>query len=402
MPKILFVLGGPLEVGGAERQLLQLCGGLIARGFDVVVLCLAGRGSLAADFERMGARVETTALTCGTSGLRKLRRFAAGWWAVTSLMRRWRPDVVHFFLPRAYAVGGLAALPFRRSLRVMSRRGMNRYLDGRPIARLNERFLHGRMQVLLANSLRVANELIGEGSPASRVGLIYNGVDLQAFSNLPDSRVARARLGLAAKPLILVKVANLWEYKGHADLLRALAGADLGNEWLLLLVGRDEGSAAGLMDLTRALSLDGRVQFLGVSKEVPVILAAADIGISASHEEGFSNSVIEYLAAGLSVVASDVGGNSEAVGQAGLLYRAGDVSALRGALEILSDRVLRKKLSGVARRQAGQFSLERCVGTYAGLYRSLLDGDGLPPEVGLSSVRSAATATDGADTSEGI
>lgn len=279
----------------------------------------------------------------------------------------------------------------------MSRRGMNRYLKGRPITRWQERFLHRRMQAILANSRRVADELLDEGAPADRLGMIYNGIELDRFAGLPPQRDARRRFQLPQDALILIKVANLWEYKGHADLIEALAGADLGRDWLLLLVGRDEGAEDALLAQIRARDIDSRVRFMGATDQVPGLLAAADIGISVSHEEGFSNAVVEYLAAGLPVVATDVGGSREAVADAGLIVSAGDPGAIRQAITALADEDRRSDLVALARKRAASFDMKVCVDTYEALYRDLIQGKGVPPIVGYRPADAPLSAQPGAD-----
>ncbi|MCB1800856.1 MAG: glycosyltransferase [Gammaproteobacteria bacterium] len=394
MARVLFVLGGALDVGGAENQLILVSRALLARGFEVSILCLWRRGSQADALEREGVTVHALARGLGhmRGPLAKLSRLVGGLLTTWRRVRRDRPDIVHFVLPHAYLVGGIGALAAGAHRCVMGRRGMNRYLRGRPLTRWIEQLLHRRMAALLANSCRVAQELIDEGAPQSKVGLIYNGIADERFTDLPSRAQARATLGLPDAGLVLVKVANLWSYKGHADLLDALAAASFGEQWRLLLVGREQGAGAALRKRVSNLGLSGNVLFLGESERVPLILAASDIAVCASHEEGFSNAVLEYLAAGLPSVVTDVGGNREAVGNAGLVVPAGDVDAMRQALESLTGEAQRKALGGLALQRASTFSMQRCIDAHETLYRNLLDTGDLP--VSLRAVRLCTTDTD--------
>lgn len=380
MPKVLYVLGGALDVGGAENQLIVVSRALLARGFEVSVLCLWRRGSQADALQRDGVTVHALPHRLGhmRGPLAKLARFIGGLITTRRCLRAECPDIVHFVLPHAYLVGGLSALASGARCYVMGRRGMNRYLQGRPLTRWVEHQLHRRMTALMGNSCRVAQELMDEGAPPTRVGLIYNGVSDERFAELPSRAQARVALGLPVQGLVLVKVANLWSYKGHADLIDALADAAIDDDWQLLLVGREQGAGPALRQQINRLGLSGHIVFMGESERVPLILAAADIGVCTSHEEGFSNAVLEYLAAGLPSVVSDVGGNREAVGDAGLVVAAGDSQAIRQAIETLTDRSRRDLLADLARARAEIFSMRHCIAAHETLYRGLLDTGSLP------------------------
>lgn len=379
-PSILYVLSGALDVGGAERQLMALAPALVGRGFDVEVLCLWKRGSMADELEVRGVPVSAIPPVIGAmrGPFAKLARLVSGWLTVRRAIHRMSPDIVHFVLPHAYVVGGFAALLSSGPRRVASRRGLNRYLEGRPLARWQEAFLHKHMDALLGNSRAVALELVDEGAPQDKVGLIYNGL-VPVSDGIPSTREEMRRaLGICPDVLLLVKVANLWHYKGHADLLDALGRVDFAQDWRLLLVGRDEGTQAGLQEQAQRLGLADKVIFLGSREDVPALLSACDIGISASHEEGFSNAVLEYLAAGLATVVTDVGGNAEAVGEAGEVVQAGDAAAMAAALQRLADRSDRSRLAQLARQRAALFDMDGCIDRHVQLYRSLLAGEGLP------------------------
>lgn len=265
----------------------------------------------------------------------------------------------------------------------MSRRSRNHYQLRHPVAAWVERRLHRRMDALLGNSRAVVQDLLDEGAPPERVRLIYNGIDPGRFATgearVARRRAVRAELGLHDDDLVLTCVANLFPYKGHADLLAAMAmlGGDRSTRPTLLLVGRDAGARAALEAQSAQLGLTAKVRFLGERGDVPNLLAASDIGVLASHEEGFSNAVIEGMAAGLPMVVSDVGGNAEAVtdGECGLVVPAHEPAALANALALLVDDPGRRcAMSEAARhRVAAAFSLDACVAAYETLYEELWD-----------------------------
>jgi glycosyltransferase involved in cell wall biosynthesis len=234
------------------------------------------------------------------------------------------------------------------------------------------------MRALLGNSRAVVAQLLAEGAPPDRVGLIYNGVDLAPFAALPPRETLRARAGLGPDTLVMTVVANLHPYKGHGDLLEGLAtvAGALPAPWRLLCAGRDTGIGAGLGARARELGLGASVEWLGERADVHGLLAASDLGVLPSHQEGFSNSVLEGMAAGLPMVVTAVGGNLEAVedGVSGVIVPPRDSRALGTAiLDLARDPERRRRLGEAARQRATRvFSQEACVARYARLYTALI------------------------------
>ena len=110
----------------------------------------------------------------------------------------------------------------------------------------------------------------------------------------------------------LIYVANLISYKGHEDLIQAFAMIPH-TQIKLFLVGEDRGIQNKLQALAREKNILDHIIFLGLRHDVSLLLQSMDMGIMASHEEGFSNALLEKLEAGLPVVATNVGGNQEAL-----------------------------------------------------------------------------------------
>jgi len=144
-------------------------------------------------------------------------------------------------------------------------------------------------------------------------------------------------------------------------------------------VGRDDGIGSKLKKKIRDLGIDEHVRFLGQRRDVPELLQVSDIGLLCSHEEGFSNALLEYMAAGLPVVATNVGGNAEAVidGVTGLLVPAKNPDALaRAILRLVHDPAARQGMGTAGRTRVQQnFSLETCLNGYEVLYQSIMDND---------------------------
>ena len=387
-----------LDTGGAERHLSAVAPALAARGWPVTIYCTNRLGVfaekvIAGGVEVVGPPVERR------SGPQRLDRrllgvaLAAG--GLYRVLRRKQPRIVHFFLPEPYIVGAPSAILLRVPVRIMSRRGRNHYQEHWPGAVAIERSLHRRMTAVLANSRIVAEDLVAEGCDPDRVGLIYNGVGVEGLGRPVDRAAVLRPLGIDPAGLVMIVVASLIGYKGHREVLQALAMAagDLPRDWSLVCVGRDEGEGASIRQQARELGIERNVRLLGARTDIPELLGAADISILASHEEGFSNAIIEAMAAGLPLVVSDVGGNAEAVmdGVTGLVVPPRDPASLSSAIRrLVTDPQLRARMGAAGRdRVATRFTLDACVDRYETLYRGLASGKGVGE---LPDVAFAATA----------
>lgn len=394
---ILYVIGD-LELGGAERHLVQTLPRLLNRGFRPKVYVLTRKGRLAPQLEAAGVEVIAPPLADLLRKLPKPLRVAV-MLPVTVSRLSWllvarRPAIVHFFLPEAYLIGGLLSLLFGPSLRVMSRRSLNMYQRRHPYATRLERRLHSRMSAVLGNSRAVLRQLLEEGVEPARAGLIYNGIDLTPYAVVAPREQTRAAAGIAPDTFVLILVANLIPYKGHADLLHALGSirATMPPGWVLLCVGRDDGIGAELRELATRHGISANVRWLGERMDIPALLTAADVGLLSSHEEGFSNVVLEGMAAALPMVVTDVGGNAEAIleGECGLVVEARKPDAMAQAIQLLAgDPALRARLGKAARlRVRSFFSLDSAVDAYTVLYESLLRGAPPPKDESLRIIGS--------------
>ena len=380
-PEILFVVG-TLEVGGTERHLAAIAPALVKRGWSISLYSIAGSGALRAEMQGKGVNVFVPPFEAGHAPrIARLPQLMLAGGDLLKRMRTLKPQIVHFFLPAAYLVGAPAAIFADIPVRIMSRRSLNVYQRGYPFVQRIERRLHRKMTAILGNSRSVVRELSElEGVPANRLGLIYNGIDIARFTDAGTPAATRARLGLGPQTLTLVMVGNLIPYKGHSDLITALglASAKLPHDWRLLVVGRDEGIASALRAQATELRIDDKISFLDVRNDVPEILNACDIGVLCSHQEGFSNAVLEGMAAGLPMIVTNVGGNAEAVldGETGIVVPPRDPEHLAAAIIRLADNPsLRTSFGSAARcRMAEHFALERSIDDYDALYRALLTG----------------------------
>lgn len=369
--KVAYVIGS-LDVGGTEGQLLDLASALDPDRFEPVVLCLAEVAALAKRVSP-AVRVESIPLR----GLRPWRQpltLLARTHRFVQALRQERPDVVHGFLFHGYVLGGLAAWVLGLPVVVASRRSLGHFKRGKPHYALLERVVNPLTDLLIANSESVRDDVIRrEGVPLDKVLVIHNGLDLRRFDVPPHPELQR-ELG-PARPLVAV-VANLIRYKGHRFFLEAWATAL--RQWpsaVALLVG--DGPLRGELEATvRSLGLGRSVRFLGTRHDVPAVLALADLVVHPSLQEGFSNAILEAMAAGRPVVATAVGGNPEAVRheETGLLVPPADSAALARAMgRLLADPATARAFGAAARKRVvAYFELSRMARQYEAVYEQLV------------------------------
>lgn len=377
---------GALDRGGAERHLLRILPALRSDfGWQVSIYCLGSPGELAHEFEEAGINIILPPIQADGSRhmmlYRILRMGLASlklWW----LLLTHRPAIVHFFLPMAYLVGAPVAILAGRRRLVMSRRSLNLYQKMILGSVYAEHFFHNKMSAVLGNSHAVIKELAAEGVSQEKLRLLYNGIDLPAASSSWEDM--RKSLNLDLNSIVFINVSNLIPYKGHADLIAALAAVSsyLPDGWRFLMVGRDDGIGDELKQQAEKFNLTKNVVWLGMRDDVLNLMVAADIGVLCSWEEGFSNSILEGMAAGLPMVVTDVGGNAEAVieGKSGVVVSAHDPVALGKALvSLASDMKLCKRLGSNARERVKEkFQIDGCVKKYNQVYVSLLENKKLP------------------------
>lgn len=319
--------------GGTEHYAVRLAAGLSRRGHAVRLLW----GETVVG-ERAAAMVLPN---------RQLRLRAdadlAGLWVLARELRRFRADAVILTKWREFLLGGLAArlagTPLAVAslgLRVVPRGDVKRRL----IFRLADR--------VVVNAVEIREALLSRPwIPDGKVAVVHNGVDLEAFRPGGDGRGFRARLGVPPEAPLAVAVGNLTPQKDH-DLLARAAARVLASlpEARFVVVG--EGFLRPALEArARQLGLDGRFLLPGFVSDVRPALAAADLLVLSSDNEGMAWALLEALACGLPIVATDVPGARACVepGSNGLIVPPRDEAALADALvTVLADPAGRRAM----------------------------------------------------------
>ncbi len=302
-------------MGGTEKQLLLLASGLKTLGWNCAVFTLQGHGQLYSAFGRHHISVFSGGLKNGDLQKSPWKIIRSTLLMIRAIIR-FKPAIVHAYLPLVTFFGSLCARLCRVPLVVTSRRALGihqeRYFVLKPLDVLANLLSH----LISVNSRAVALDTIRRDRVNPRkIRLIYNGIETDIFNRALQQRdLYRCRLGIMPQTKVIIVVANLIGYKGHTDFLKAVKLLkDKHNNVVVLLVGEDRGIQGSLENEARQLGVFYNIRFLGMRNDIPSLMAASDISVVCSHEEGFSNVLLESMATGLSVVATRVGGNSEAV-----------------------------------------------------------------------------------------
>jgi len=387
--KVAYILPR-LEMGGTEKHVRDLVANLDRRRYAPLVVATSEGGVLEAVFRRL----EVPVYVLGYKGLTRRRkealpRFreaAAFLRNLVRILREERVAIVHAYLPAANVIGALAGRLARTSRVIVSKRGLCRYKKERPILAFLEDVANLAADVVTVNSLAVGRAVReAERFCALKIRLIYNGIDPGAFVPAGDAAASLPSplpggLHLPGDAVRILCVANFFPYKGHGDLVEAAARVvPRFPAAYFLLAGRDSGTREAISARIEARGVGRNVLVIGERDDVPALIRSASFLVHPSHEEGFSNTILEAMVEGKAVVATNVGGIPEAVldGETGLLVPAGDPDTLaEGILSLLHDPEKARTLGEAGRQRVlDRFSLKKMVGETEEMYDRLLQGD---------------------------
>jgi glycosyltransferase involved in cell wall biosynthesis len=318
--RVLFVIG-QLSVGGTELQLLQLARGLNRERFEPMVVCLSGvSASLFPKFHENN--IPTVVLAREEQG--RLRTL----WKLARVIKNFNPAVIH-----AFAYASRAAIPVSK---IFSKPKTIVSIRTQPNWQTNwlDKLINPFADMILTNSQKAATSIDFGHWRNVPVQVIYNGIDLQKFDRDICGDFVK---GTPAGRKVICSVARLHHIKGLNVLLEAFAVLSKSTDGVELWIVGDGPEKKNLEEQAIQLGIDSRVIFWGQQENVSMILREANIGVLSSHCEGLPNVVIEYMAAGLPVVATNVGGLPELVipSKNGFLVTPDNPDELASALMLL-------------------------------------------------------------------
>jgi len=373
MPIRLLHIIPTLDRGGAEKQLALLAAGLPRDEFDVHVCCLTRSGPWEAELQSANVPVHVIGKRRKVDPAAHLR--------LKRFIRELRPDIVHTWLFAANAYGRKAALSAGVKHIVAGERCVDRWKRWPHFA--VDRWLARRTEKIITNSAGVRDFYAAHGIAAEKFAVIANGGPIPLLPG--DDERERLRisiveeLNLPRETKLIAAVGRLWPQKNYKHLMWAMCLLkEIRRDFHLLVFG--EGPHRWRLErYGRQVQILGEhVTLLGERDDVPRLLPAMRCFVNASAYEGQSNSLMEAMAAGLPVVATDIPGNRDLVvpDETGYLVAPGDRADLARWVNVLLDDDERAARFGNAGRQRmrDHFSVEQMVARHVDLYRRLLRG----------------------------
>ncbi|MGA7098031.1 MAG: glycosyltransferase [Acidimicrobiia bacterium] len=361
--RILVLIKG-LGIGGAERLIADAASFWDRTRFDYrVAFMLPHKDQLVAELEEQGIGVTSLGANEQRLTLGAIRRMRA-------LFEEWKPDLVHAHLPSA---GILARLFFRGPVVYTEHNIADSYRQ--PTRWLN-RVTYGRNASVLAVSDAVAESL--RGFPGPKPIVVPNGVSV----NVDDSDVAEIRneLGLGPSEPLVVHVGNIRPHKGHSNLIAATAKMIAERpDVRVVSVGGEKfpGDLERVRAEAEAAGIGTNLEFMGRRPDALAFIAAADVFVNPADVEGLPVVILEALALGRPVVATDVGGVPSVVidGVTGRLVPPRDPAALAGAMVEALDTPQARKWGETGRELVlREHGTDRMVRSYEETYQGLIGG----------------------------
>lgn len=359
---ILHVINN-LDTAGAEQLLCNMAVRMKGKGHFVQVATISGGATELSDRLKKGRIGVTSLLGPGRSvydirAVRKLAKLLAGY------------DVVHAHLfPTQYWVALARTMAPGRAAFVTTEHSTFNTRCRYRATTWTDRWVYGKFDAMACISEGVAEAMKPRVPRRTRLCVIQNGIDLQRFFKAQGHRAALLP-DIPAGAFVLMQVARFRAEKDQDCVIRALAS--LPEDIHCVFVGDGERRAA-CEALARQCGVEQRTHFTGMRADVPELLSVCDIAVMSSHWEGFGLAAAEAMACRKPVLASDVEGLSQVVGDERLLFEAGISTELaKKILTLRRNSVLAAELSDRCREQASRFDVDKTAESYLELYESLL------------------------------
>lgn len=360
--RILLVITS-LGVGGAEKVVVSLADALVGREHEVVIAYLKGDAIL----KPINSSIRLVRL-----GLESVKDLPQALLALRALLNDFKPDVVHSHLVHANILARMLKLVVHIPRLITT--AHNRDEEGH-LRMLAYRFTDRLVDL----STNVSDEAVTayvkkKAVKSGRMITVHNGIAIAASAFSAEARVrVRSELLIDQSSQLLLAVGRLYEAKDYPNLFHALVQLKVTEVKYQLCIAGDGPLRLDLENLVKQLGLSDRVRFLGVRRDVPALMSAADIFVLSSAWEGFPMVIGEAMAAERIIVATDCGGVKEFVGNTGLLVPTRNAVALAHQLEkaLAFTYEDRSRFGRAARERVKEiYSLDAVVDKWLTIYRN--------------------------------
>lgn len=344
--KLLYLISR-LDIGGMERQLLTLVSNLDREKFDIDIVYFQGDGHLKSEFESLGCRVKKFNVT--------------GPWDISiypklySHIKRKEYDIIHTHSLKADLWGAIVGSLTRTPLIISTVHNNEERLLGNPFVRFLEKRVIGRVD----NTIVIVSDGVGRflmekaGISKDKMKRVYYGMDASDVEIDKDKDI-RQEFGIDGDAPLVGCIGRLTEQKGHIYLIQAAKNiVENFSEVKFLIVGKGELERS-LKKLVRDSGLDSNFIFTGFREDVYSIIDKLDLVALPSLWEGFGLVLLEAMAMGKPVVATNVGGIPEIIqdGETGILIPPRNPDALADAIiKLLKDKGLTQRMGEAGRRR---------------------------------------------------
>jgi len=326
--KVMYVID-KMQIGGTERQIASVISRLNRERFEPILCCLRESN------DSMIQSIPCKKIILGVHSFGSPRALIMLCWLIRFLTRE-EVSIVQTFFIDSTVMGMVAAWLAGVRVRISCRRDLGFW--HRPSTLLRMKAVNRFATRFLTNSESVKRVLSAkEGVPPEKVDVIHNGVDIGESATPSDGSCANLKeelFGNATWPVVGI-VSNLNRPVKRVDIFVRAAGivGEAFPDCRFLVVGSGH-LMPKLVDLAHKCGLKGKVRFVGAQEDVSRHMRIMDVFVNSSDSEGFSNSVLEAMATGKPIVATDVGGNREMLndGLHGLLVPPGDYTAMATAI----------------------------------------------------------------------
>jgi glycosyltransferase involved in cell wall biosynthesis len=364
--------------GGAEDQVQQLALELSARNWTVGILSMLPPSPLSRELEGSNVGIGTLNMKRGIPDPRTITKLAR-------IIRRFRPDVLHSHMTHANLLARVARPLAHVPALVCTLHGSKMYSVNGGSTRFRElahRYTDRWADVTTTICQTAVESYIqSEAIPSGKALVVPNGVDTDVFRPRPEARERmREALGVDGK-LVWLAVGRLEPPKNYSLMIRAFSFALQASRRDMVLLICGEGSLQPqIEDQVRRLGIEPFVRFLGVRRDIPEVMNAADAYVLSSDTEGLPMVLLQASASGLPIVATAVGGNADVVqhNRTGFLTPRGDAVALAKAIERTSclNAFDRARLGGAGRQFThANFGMGHIVDVWEQLYHQLLSSN---------------------------
>ncbi|HYB95944.1 MAG TPA: glycosyltransferase [Vicinamibacterales bacterium] len=363
-----------LLCGGTENHFMTLARSLDSARFDLQFACLRKWGPFVAEL----AELKIPLVEYRVATFRSLNALVQQ----ARLARHVRQHAVQIVHTYSF-YGNVFAIPparFAAPVVIASIRDRGPYLT--PMQRRVQRHVCRLADCVLVNAEAVKTWLVDDGYDPSNIVVIPNGVDLRRFAEMGNRDETRRSMGIPEGARLVGVVSRVSRLKGIEDFIDAAAMVAAKQPDVRFVVVGEPSPIHNveyvdeLAARARSLGIGDKVIFTGLRSDVPAVLGALDVSVMPSLNEALSNVLLESMAAGAAVVATDVGGTAEALtnGANGLLVQPGRPEMMAAAIEqLLATPALARRLGATARKTIqDRFSLDRMVAATEALYDHLL------------------------------